>query len=127
MRGTATERVRMLGSYWVVAESEGDCPGGGGTARMIITLGAEPATQRFRGTFVGSMMPWMFVYDGALDDSAMALALDTEGPAMTGEGTARYRDTMAMEGDAARILTSEVLLPDGSWQRIMTGRYERVG
>ena len=127
LRGTATERVRMLGSYWIIGESEGDCPGGGGIARMVVTLGADPATQRFRGSFVGSMMPWMFVYDGALDDSAMTLALDTEGPAMHGPGTARYRDSVTMEGDAARILTSEVLQPDGSWQRIMSGRYERIG
>ena len=127
LRGTATERVRMLGSYWIIGESEGDCPGGGGMVRMVVTMGFDPATRRFRGSFVGSMMPWMFVYDGALDDSAMTLALDTEGPAMHGPGTARYRDSVTMEGDAVRILTSEVLQADGSWQRIMSGRYERIG
>lgn len=127
LRGTATERVRMLGSHWIVAESEGECPGGGGVARMIITLGVDPRAQRFRGTFVGSMMPWMFVYDGALDEGAMTLALDTEGPAMHGPGTARYRDSLTMQGDAVRTLASAVLQPDGSWQRIMSGRSERVG
>lgn len=127
MRATGVERVRMLGGFWTIGESEGDCPAGGGMVRMVITLGVDPGTQRFRGTFVGSMMPWMFVYDGALDEAATTLALETEGPAMMGPGTARYRDSVAMEGDAVRILSSEILQPDGSWHRFMTGRYERVG
>lgn len=127
MRAAGVEQVRMLGSFWVIGESEGQCPGGGGLARMVVTLGADPGTGRFRGTFVGSMMPWMFVYDGALDAAAGTLVLDTEGPAMIGEGMARYRDSVAMQGDAVRILGSEVQRPDGSWHRFMTGRYERVG
>lgn len=73
------------------------------------------------------MMPFMFVYDGALDESATTLVLDTEGPAMTGEGTARYRDSVTMQGDALRIVGSEVQQPDGTWHRFMTGRYERIG
>lgn len=127
MRAGGVERVRMLGGFWVIGESEGECPAGGGLVRMVITMGADPATKRFRGTFVGSMMPWMFVYDGALDEPATTLTLETEGPAMIGEGMARYRDSVEMQGDAARIVSSAVLRPDGSWHRFMTGRYERVG
>ena len=127
MKGTGIERVRLLGGYWAIGESEGECPGGGGQARMVVTMGFDPAARRFRGTFVGSMMPFMFVYDGALDEGATTLVLDTEGPAMTGEGTARYRDSVTMQGDALRIVGSEVQQPDGTWHRFMTGRYERIG
>ena len=125
-RGEGIERVRMLGNYWVIGESVGRCPATGCEARMVVTMGVDPATRRFRGTFVGSMMPFMFVYDGTLDEAALRLTLDTEGPAMTGEGTARYRDSVEMRGDSVRLVSSEVLRPDGSWHRFMTGRFERV-
>ncbi|MBX9699698.1 MAG: DUF1579 family protein [Acetobacteraceae bacterium] len=127
MRATGVERVRMLGGFWCIGESEGTCPGTGGPVRMVITMGCDPATGRFRGTFVGSMMAAMFVYDGTLDESATTVVLDTEGPAFDGPGTARYRDSVTMQGDATRLLASEVQRPDGSWHRFMTGRYERVG
>jgi uncharacterized protein YndB with AHSA1/START domain len=126
MQARGRERVRSLGGYWVLGEAEGDMPGGG-TARWIVTMGFDAAAQTFRGTFVGSMMPHMFVYAGKLAEDGKTLALDTEGPAMTGEGTARYRDTITMFDDDTRELKSEVQQPDGSWTFIMSSRFTRVG
>jgi uncharacterized protein YndB with AHSA1/START domain len=126
MHATGVERVSPLGGYWVIGEGEGTCPMGL-FVRTIITIGFDPASRRFRGSFVGSMMPQMFVYDGALDARARLLTLDTEGPAMTGEGRARYRDAVEMRSDDHRIVTSEVEQPDGSWHRFMTAQYRRIG
>ena len=36
-----TEHVRALGSLWVLCEGTGSMPGGGGEARMLMTLGRE--------------------------------------------------------------------------------------
>jgi uncharacterized protein YndB with AHSA1/START domain len=126
MTGEGIERVRALGGYWVVGESEGGMPGVG-PARWIVTMGFDPAAQRFRGTFVGSMMPHMFVYDGKLEADGRTLTLDTEGPAMNGPGTARYQDIVEMLGDDRRTLTSRVQMPDGSWVQIMSSRFQRIG
>ena len=124
-KAKGTERVRSLG-YWVVGESEGEMPGGG-PARWIISMGWDPVSQRFRGTFIGSMMPHMFVYDGWLEADGRTLMLEAEGPSMTGEGTALYRDSVEMVGDDTRILRSAVKAPDGTWTTFMTGHFQRIG
>jgi uncharacterized protein YndB with AHSA1/START domain len=125
MRSTAKETVTTLGGYWVVGQIAGEMPGGG-EARSTITMGFDPVSKKFRGTFVGSMMAHMFVYTGTLDADGKRLVLDTEGPAMTGEGMARYRDIVELVSADERLLLSEVAMPDGSWMRFMTGRAKRV-
>lgn len=125
MRASGVERVRSLGGYWVVAESEGGMPGGG-PARWIVSLGYDAAAARFRGTFIGSMMPHMFVYDGHLGEDGSTLILEAEGPAMTGEGTARYRDVVRLAGEDERVVTSDVQGPDGAWTTFMTARFRRM-
>jgi Protein of unknown function (DUF1579) len=124
-KATGTERVRSLGDLWVLAEGEGEMPGGG-PATTLMTLGYDPRTKRFVGTWIGSMMTHMWIYDGALDANERALALESEGPAMSGDGLARYRDTIAFKSDDERTLTASVLNPDGTWHSFMTATYRRV-
>jgi uncharacterized protein YndB with AHSA1/START domain len=125
MRASGTERVTSLGGFWVVGENEGEMPGGG-PARWTIAVGYDPAAKLFRGTFIGSMMPTMFVYEGRLSEDGKSLLLDTTGPAMSGEGMARYRDIVTLEDDDTRILASEVEGPEGAMVRFMTARYRRM-
>jgi hypothetical protein len=123
---TATETVCSLGELWIVAEAEGEMPGGG-MADMRMTLGYDPAKKAFVGNWVGSMMTTMFVYEGKLDTSGKVLALDTEGPSFTGDGTtARYQDVITIKSPDERTLHSQVLQPDGSWKRFMLATYRRV-
>src|SRR5688500_2080093 len=62
-RASGRENVRSLGGVWVVCEGQGDMPGGGhGSA--IMSLGYDPAKRRFIGTFIGSMMPDLWIYEG---------------------------------------------------------------
>src|SRR5262245_50683293 len=61
-KSTGTDRVRAVGDVWIVGETEGAMPGGE-TADLILTLGYDPAKQRFVGTFIGSMMTNMWVYE----------------------------------------------------------------
>ena len=58
-----TESVRSLGGLWVLCEGRGEMPGGG-AATTIMTLGYDPREKRFVGTFIGSMMTHLWVYDG---------------------------------------------------------------
>jgi hypothetical protein len=97
---------------------------GGGMANMILTLGYDPQKQRFVGTWVGSMMTHLWVYQGALEDHT--LTLETEGPDMSGSGgMGRYRDVIDIESGDSRVLSSYFQGPDGAWQRFMTARYRR--
>ena len=122
---SGTETVRSLGGLWVVAEGQGEMPGGG-TATTIMTLGFDPQRKRYTGTFIGSMMTYLWVYDGALDATERSLVLEVEGPSMAGEGgMAKYRDVIEWKSDDHRTLSAHVLLPDGTWQKFMTAHYRR--
>lgn len=123
---TGTEHVRPLGALWIVMEGTGTLPGGGGEARMQMTLGYDPEKSVFIGTWVGSMMTHMWVYRGTLDAGQKVLTLDTEGPSFSGDGaTMRYRDVITTVCPNERTLTSFGQQPDGSWKQFMQATYRR--
>lgn len=123
---TGTESVRSLGGFWVVCEGRGIMPEVG-TATTIMTLGYNPLEKRYTGTFIGSMMSHMWLYDGGLDASGKVLALDTEGPGFTEEGKmVKYRDVIEIVDDDHRMLSSSHLGDDGKWHRFMSANYRRI-
>jgi hypothetical protein len=121
-----TETVRSLGGLWTLAEAQGELPGGGiGTSLM--TLGYDPQRKRYVGTWVGSMMAHLWIYEGTLDETTGVLTLDSEGPGMDGDGLlAKYRDTIEFRSNDHRVLTSHVLDEEGEWQPFMTADYRRL-
>jgi hypothetical protein len=127
-RSTGTETVRSLGGLWVVGEGQGEMPGGG-AATTIITIGYDPATGRYVGTWVGSMMTHLWVYSGERDATGKTLTLETEGPDMSPGApagkTAKYRDVVTLESDDHRVLKSFAQGPDGEWHQFMTAHYRR--
>ena len=121
----STETVRSLGGLWVVGESQGEMPGGG-IATMQITLGYDPLKKHFVGTWIGSMMTYLWVYEGSLDATQKILTLDAEGPGMADEGKlVRYRDVVEIKSDDHRVLTSHMLGDDGAWRQFMVAHYRR--
>lgn len=121
-----TESVRSLHGVWVVGEGRGEMPGGG-AATTLTTLGYDPARGRFVGTWIGSMMTHLWIYEGSLDESGNVLTLDTEGPDFTSDGgIVRVQDIIAFEDDDTRTLTARVQDGDGGWKQVMTARYRRT-
>lgn len=121
------ERVRALGGFWVVAEGEGQMPGGT-VGQTVMTLGFDADRGRYVGTWVGSMMGTLWVYDGELDVDSRVLTLASEGPSMAGDGkTARYRDVIELVGNDRRLFKALVEGADGTWQQMMTLEYRRKG
>ena len=126
MKSTGTETVRAIGDVWVVGEGRGEMPGGG-AATMMITLGFDAQKERFVGTFIGSMMTNLWVYDGGLDASERVLTLEADGPSFTDPGvTAKYRDVVELVSDDHRVLRSFALGGDGEWLEFMTAHYRRA-
>jgi hypothetical protein len=122
---TGTDSVRMLGELWVLCEGKGNMPGGG-TGTTLMTLGYDPAKQRFVGTFIGSMMTHLWPYDGQLDAAGKVLTLDSEGPSFSGDGKmTKYQDLIEFIDDNHRTLSSQTIGEDGKWQRFMTAHYYR--
>jgi hypothetical protein len=130
MKGT--ESVRSIGGLWIHAEGKSEMPGGG-SGTMFLTIGYDPAKKRYVGTWFGSMMSTLWVYDGLLDASGNVLTLSTEGPVMGCETTgseagktARYRDVIEFRTDDHRTLTSSMQGEDGTWIQFMQAHYRRL-
>lgn len=124
-KSTGTESVRSLGGLWILAEGQGECPGGG-PATMLMSLGYDPQKKRVVGTWIGSMMATLWVYDGALDAAEKVLTLDSEGPDLVNEGKmGKYRDLIELKSDDHRVQTSQALGADGKWFEFMTTHYRR--
>lgn len=123
IRETGPESVRSLDGVWMIAESQ--MPDGRAVT-SVLTLGYDPARGRFVGTFIGTMMTYLWVYDGELDAEGRVLSLYAEGPSYTEEGQmAKYRDTIEFRGDDERVHTSGYQTADGSWRQFMTMTYRR--
>ncbi len=124
-KATGTESVRSLGGLWVLASGQGEMPGCG-TATTMMTIGYDPQQQRYVGTWVGSMMTYLWLYDGELDASEKVLTLNSDGPSMSAETEmAKYRDVIEFKNDDHRVMTSHVLSDDGKWHHFMTVNYQR--
>ncbi|NJR61975.1 MAG: DUF1579 domain-containing protein [Cyanobacteria bacterium CRU_2_1] len=123
-KSTGTENVRSLGDLWILAEGQGEMPGCG-EANTLMTIGYDPQKQRYVGTWIGSMMTYLWFYDGELDATERMLTLNSDGPAMTGDGLAKYRDVIEFKSDDHRVMTSHVLGDDGQWHQFMTVNYRR--
>ena len=121
---TGTESVRSLGDLWFVAEGQGEMPCGG-AATTLLTLGFDPHKKRYVGTWIGSMMPHLWVYDGALDAAGRVLTLAAEGPNAEGKLT-QIKDVIEVTSDDHRVLTSHMLGEDGEWHQFMTAHYRRT-
>jgi hypothetical protein len=124
------EQVSAVGDVWVQARSEGEFPGCGPSA-TIMTLGYDPVRKHFVGTFIGTMMTHMWVYEGDLDADGRTLTLRANGPAFGPDGnvvegkTAKYRDVVALVNDDHRTLTSFMQTDGGEWIQIMQANYRR--
>jgi hypothetical protein len=117
--------VRSLGGLWVLCEGSIDVPDGS-THTSVMTLGFDLQKKRFVGTFVGSTMNNLWVYEGLLDRARTSLALDAEGPDFSMPGkTSKFRDVIEFHSDDHRVLTSNVLGEDDQWHRFMTAHYRR--
>lgn len=126
MKSQGTEVVRSLGGLWTIAEGEGEMPDAG-TMKSVMTLGFDPKTNRYVGTFIANCMSHLWTYNGALDADGKVLVLHADGPSFTGEGTAKYVDSIEFVDDNHRVLTSKILMDDGQWVQFMTAHYHRKG
>jgi len=118
------EKVRSVGDLWVVFEGRAEMPGAGASS-SVMTLGFDPAKNRFVGTWFGDMMTHLWVYDGSLDSAQKVLTLESEGPSFSGDGTmGKYRDIIEVVDNDHRVLWGEVF-GDGKWTRFMKTDYRR--
>lgn len=125
LKTTGRETVRPLGKFWTIGEGSGDTPDGG-SCDSIMTLGYDPQTKRFVGSFIASAMTHLWPYLGSLDATGKVLTLNSEGPSFSGDGTmTKYQDIIEFVTADQRTLTARYQNADGSWQQFMIAHYRR--
>nr|WP_117191010.1 DUF1579 domain-containing protein [Rhizobium terrae] len=123
---TWTEVCRSLNGIWFVAEGNGEMPGGGGPATTMLTLGYDPAKGKYVGSWLGTMMTYLWVYEGELSADGNTLSLYTTGPDFAEEGKmGDYREQITFTDIDHRTFTSSARQPDGSWKQFMQADYAR--
>jgi hypothetical protein len=122
--GMWNETGTRVGDVFIQLDGQGDMPDGT-PGRTLMTLGFDPERGKFVGSFAGSMMTHHWVYEGSLDEAKKVLTLDTEGPEWKNGRMRRFRDIIEFEDDDRRVLRSEMLGEDGSWQEVMRATFVR--
>jgi hypothetical protein len=123
---SGSESTRAIGGIWITSEGHHPAPPGEETPTTIMTLGYDPQVGKFVGTFIGSMMTYLWTYRGSLNPEGTTLTLDAEGPDPTGQGKiVKYQDMIEIRSDDHRVLRSRALGEDGSWNEFMRCDYRR--
>jgi hypothetical protein len=92
-----------------------------------MTLGYDPQSKKFVGSFIASVMTHLWPYNGTLDAANKVLTLDSEGPSFADDGTmAKYQDIIEFISPDHRTLSSQWLGPDGKWNPFMKAHYRRI-
>jgi hypothetical protein len=123
---SGTEIVKSLGGLWIVSDGTGEMPDGT-VGNMMMTLGYDPAKKMYIGTWIGSMMTHMWIYEGELDATGKILPLNTIGQDFSTEGKmAKYQDIIEVVSKDHRILRSQSQGEDGKWTQFMKADYRRT-
>jgi hypothetical protein len=126
MEMKATETVRAIGDLWIQTELVGESEGGSVTG--VMTVGFDPKSGRFLGTWIDSTQPRLWTYDGELDEARTTLSLYAEGPDFQDPTITRmYRDATTVLAPGHRRFSSSVQNDDGTWTVFMSGEARRIG
>ena len=80
VKSKGTEVCRAIGGLWVIGEGKTDM--GGMTYSHLLTLGYDPEKKKYIGTWIDSMLNYMWKYEGTVDAAGKVLTLESEGPSM---------------------------------------------
>lgn len=117
MKAKGTETVRSLGGFWIVSEGKGDMMGK--VFASVLTLGFDPQSKKYIGTWVDSFSSMLWKYEGSVDSTGKVLTLETEGPCPMKPGITKFREVTEWKGKDERVFTSSIQGDDGKWTTIV--------
>jgi hypothetical protein len=92
----------------------------------IQTLGYDVQNKKYIGTWVDSMLNYLWKYEGSVDKTGKILTLETEGPNFMADGkTAKFRDSYEFKSVDQIAMSSSMQGEDGKWITFMTGTARR--
>jgi hypothetical protein len=125
MKTNGTASVKSLDGLWAFSENKETMPNGQ-EVTTYFALGYDVSFKEYRGCIVMSASSHLWKYVGNLSDDGKTMTLDCEGPNMTDDGTALYRDIIELIDENHRVLTSYVQDKDGNWQEFAVSHYSRA-
>ena len=121
---TGNAVVRAVGDNWVVMEITNKMQGVEMTG--ILTVGYDSKKQQHVGTWIDSVNPTMYMYEGSLNDSGNILALHTEGPSPAdATKKAKMRDQFEIVDADHLLMTSAMETAAGEWFVFSTAKFSR--
>jgi len=119
MKAKGMESSRLLGGFWLLAESKGNMMGMPFASQF--TLGFDPDKKKYVGTWIDSSSSYLWKYEGSVDATGKILTLDTEGPSPMEPGKkCKFREVTEFKSDDERLFTSSLRGDDGKWNTILT-------
>lgn len=124
MESSGKMSSKMLGGFWIINKMDAEV--GGMKFKAIQTIGYDTKKKKYVGTWVDSMMNYMWHYEGTVDKTGKKIQLVAEGPNMIGgTGKALYRDSYEFKSADRIIATTEVQDDTGQWIIFLTGELVR--
>ncbi|MCC2668326.1 MAG: hypothetical protein K0Q72_797 [Armatimonadetes bacterium] len=123
-QSSGVETVRSIGGLWIQSEGHGEL--GGDPSTTVLTVGYDPQKGKYVGTWIGSMMTYLWIYEGERDGNV--LTLECEGPSFDPEAAGKlctYQDIVEIVDADHWTLTARVRQDDGSWYEFMKTNYSR--
>ena len=125
MKSKAVETNEMLGEMWLVSKFEGEFGGQKYSGRG--QTGYNPIEEKFVGTWIDTMSPFMFSMEGEYDEDSHTLTMIGEGiNFMTGE---EHKSKMVTRYTGEDTKVFEMYMPseteEGKWWKHMEAKYTR--
>ncbi len=121
MEATAVERIDAVGGFWVVSRYDSNIMGqpfvGHGT------MGYSPERRAYFMTWIDSMSPFCFQFEGNYDASGKVLTMKSKGPDMQG-GMTDWRSVTEHKDKDHIVFKMFMMTPHGEMQ-LMENAYTR--
>lgn len=124
LKTKGAENCRSIGGFWLISEGKSEM--GGALFEHLMTLGFDPAKQKYTGTWVDSMSSYQWKYEGTVDATGKVLTLDTEGPCPMKPGQlVKFKEVTEFKSPDHRTFTSSMQNDDGTWFTLVKGESRR--
>ena len=124
IRSKVTESTTLLGGWWALAVVKSEMMGQPFEGRG--QYGYDVEKKKYVGTWIDSMMPHLWEYEGSLDASGKVLTLEAMGPDCVNPGAmAKFRDVHEIVDKDTRRMSSAVQR-EGKWVPMMRAELKRM-
>jgi hypothetical protein len=123
VKSKGVETNKLMGKFWLLSEFVGDMMGEKFEGRGV--TGYDPLKKQYVGTWVDTMVPFVFTLSGTYDEATHTLTMTMEGiDAMTGKPS-KWKSVTVYTSDDTKTFELHVPGEDGKLWKMMEIKYTR--